>query len=212
MLSERYYTQILKIYLNEPRETVLEHMVLANKIDKLHRFKKTDLGTLKRVKDIIGIIKSLKYEIQSIVDFGSQRGALLFPLIDNFPDIEFTSVDISDEVASFLKKIENHNAYNMKFIKGDITTVISPIESNSADIVIASEILEHLEKPLDAIIEAKRIAKKYILITVPSKPDNNPEHIQFFQIDDMIKLLKKAGIENVNVHSNKTYNLFIVSI
>jgi hypothetical protein len=39
---------------------------------------------------------------------------------------------------------------------------------------------------LDNMIE---IAEKFLIITVPSRPDNNPEHVQFFSKQYMSELL-----------------------
>jgi hypothetical protein len=213
---QRYYYPLLQNYFDTDNDGVSKILESNKTIDKLHRFKRTDLGNLKRVKDIIGIIKSFQYDIKTIVDFGTQRGALLFPLIDNFPAIQYFSIDIDDDIYNFLEKLDtgklNDPSYHLQVIQGDITKQIINIENKSMDMVIASEILEHLTNPLDAIIEAVRIAKKYIIITVPSKPDNNPEHIQFFKIEDMLILLKKIGITRVNVRSDRTYDLFFVTL
>lgn len=41
---------------------------------------------------------------------------------------------------------------------------------DSFDLVIASEVLEHLEQPEKALDEILRISKKYILVSVPNEP------------------------------------------
>ena len=97
-------------------------------------------------------------------------------------------------------------------IKADITQPIKEIPNKSVDIVIASEILEHLNEPFKCILESVRIARKYIIITVPAKPDDNPQHIQYFRIKDMLQLLEKAGLKSVKVHPNANYNLFMISL
>lgn len=208
-MERKYYTNLLKVILKRDQ---LENVDLSS-INKLYRFKRNDLVLLPRVKEIIGILKSIQYDITSIVDFGTQRGALMFPLLDIFPAIQFTGVDISDDINQFMLPLTQYNPYfNFTMVQADITKPIHGIEDKSVDMVLASEILEHLENPLDAVLEAVRIAKKYIIITVPSKPDNNPEHIQYFKIDNMLSLLEKAALKNVVVHPNKNYNLFMVTL
>jgi SAM-dependent methyltransferase len=208
-IKQKYYYNLLNVLFNGKDIDI-------SQVNKLYRFKRNDLTLLPRVKEILGMIHCFQYDIDSIVDFGSQRGALLFPLIDNFPGIKITGVDLANDIETFLKPLEysstNENGYNFKFIKADITQQIKDIPDKSADIVIASEILEHLEEPIKAIKEAKRIAKQYIIITVPSKPDDNPEHIQYFKVEDMLKLLEINDLNSVNVHLNSNYNLFLVKI
>ena len=228
-IKVRYYFSLLVKYLNKysvrkigesdlefvyriinmtpnKENTPKEENILENKPSKIHLFKRTDLQTLPRVKEIIGIVRGLS--IETIVDFGSQRGALLFPLLDQFPNINFKGVDIDQDVFEMLSSI---NSEQFEMIKSDITKRINEIDDKSMDLVIISEVLEHLENPYLALCEASRISKKYLIITVPSKPDDNPEHIQFFKIDDMVNLIKKSGFNSVNVHSNRTYNLYFAS-
>lgn len=57
---------------------------------------------------------------------------------------------------------------SVEHIQGDITRM--PFCDHSFDIVICTEVLEHLEKPGAALKELKRVAKKFILITVPHEP------------------------------------------
>ena len=204
----KYYTKLLKVLLNTD-DITLEQL---KSVDKLYRFKQTDLQTLPRVKEIIGILKSLQYDISSIVDFGSQRGALLFPLLDLFPNLNFTAVDLDSNIIQFLKQLESNSEYNLKVIQADITKPIQGVSDKSVDVVLASEILEHLEYPEMAIKEAMRIAKQYIIITVPSKPDDNPEHIQYFTLEDIKKLFDEYNISSINIHPNAKYNLFMVTI
>jgi len=45
-----------------------------------------------------------------------------------------------------------------------------PFEDNSFDLVILSEVLEHLEDPSKALEEIKRVSKQYALISVPHEP------------------------------------------
>lgn len=44
-----------------------------------------------------------------------------------------------------------------------------PIKNNSFDCVLLPEIIEHLDDPKKAIAEARRVARKRVIITVPNK-------------------------------------------
>ena len=76
-----------------------------------------------------------------------------------------------------------------------------PFADNSFDIVLLSEILEHLEKPEIALREATRVAKLKVILTVPweavwrpeYKPFTNPEHIHYF--DPLMLQTLISGLE-----------------
>lgn len=69
-------------------------------------------------------------------------------------------------------------------------------EDNKYDLVVASEVLEHLEKPEKALNELLRVSKKYVFVSVSNEPiwrvlnlvrgkyikdfGNTPGHIQYW--------------------------------
>lgn len=57
---------------------------------RLHRFKRT--MDLSRVRKALGILRGL--QPTSLLDVGSGRGAFLWPLLDAFPDLPITAVDL----------------------------------------------------------------------------------------------------------------------
>lgn len=185
---------------------------LEKLIKKIHYFKKTDLTTLPRVVEIIKILKSLEYEIESLVDFGSQRGALLFPLMDKFPQFNFTGIDFDDEVKEFYQCLESLPNFN--FIQANLENLKPILEDKSVDIVIASEIFEHIQDYQKAIDEAFRIARKYIIVTVPNHPDDNPEHINYFTKEDLEKLFNRPekDVISCKITSGRIYNLVKIKL
>jgi hypothetical protein len=57
---------------------------------RLHRFKRT-MG-LARVQKVLGILKGI--QPRTLLDIGSGRGAFLWPLLDAFPTLPVTCVDL----------------------------------------------------------------------------------------------------------------------
>jgi len=83
---------------------------------------------------------------------------------------KLTSVDL-DRKAQYVAKA------SLKALKLDklVTLKIMNAErlqykDNSFDLVICSEVLEHLENPQKALRELIRVSKKYILVSVPNEP------------------------------------------
>ncbi len=66
-------------------------------------------------------------------------------------------------------------------------------------------VLEHIPDVEKAVVSAVRIAKKHVVVTVPSTPDNNPEHIHLLTRQRLTKLFRAAGctrlrFDGVNGH------------
>ena len=92
------------------------------------------------------------------------------------------------------------------------------------DLVMSSEVLEHLEDPEKAINEVKRVTKKYCVFSVPNEPwwrianmlrgaylrdfGNTPGHIQHWSKRSFKKFLKKH-FKNVKVKNSLLWNLAI---
>jgi ubiquinone/menaquinone biosynthesis C-methylase UbiE len=45
-----------------------------------------------------------------------------------------------------------------------------PYKNNSFDVILCTEVLEHLDDPKDAINELFRVSRKYVLLSVPNEP------------------------------------------
>jgi hypothetical protein len=74
-----------------------------------------------------------------------------------------------------------------------------PLPRTLFDVSTALEVLEHQHDPLPLAREAVRIAARFVIVTVPSKEDDNPEHIQLFTGESLNALLFKAGAQSVKI-------------
>ena len=171
---------------------------------KLYYFK--DKEDLPRVTIVLGFLKNI-YPT-SILDVGSGRGVFLFPLLREFPNTNITSIEILPNRLELLNTIRLGGIDNLEVHNQDLTNLT--FMDNSFDVVTILEVLEHIKEVKQAIKEAIRVSKRFIVITVPSKEDNNPEHIHLLTKDIFIKIFNEYGITNLKF-SGVNGHLFLVA-
>ncbi len=171
---------------------------------KLYYFKEKE--DLPRVSVVLGLLKNIYPN--TLLDIGSGRGVFLFPLLRELPNINVTSIDILERRVELLNNIKNGGVNNLNVLNDDITKM--DLADNSFDVVTLLEVLEHIPNVEKAIQNACRISKKFIVVTVPSKEDNNPEHIHLLTKEKLTKMFNNAGVTNLKF-SGVIGHLFLVA-
>jgi 2-polyprenyl-3-methyl-5-hydroxy-6-metoxy-1,4-benzoquinol methylase len=159
---------------------------------KLHYFKKTD-RELPRVNKVLGFLKGIYFE--SLLDVGSGRGVFLLPFLEEFPFVKVKSVDILDKRVQLLSDLASGGIENLSVEKADICE--QPYADNSVDVVTMLEVLEHIPNVQEAIAAAVKIAKSYVVLTVPSKEDDNPEHIHLLTKEKLSEYFGACGVKRL---------------
>ncbi len=144
-----------------------------------------------------------------IIDMGGAEGDLHNALVENTKS-KVISVDFQGEPD--IKQDLNHFPYKIK--------------TEIADTIVAGEVIEHLEKPLEFLKECRRILKNKgrLVLTTPnmiglqhivSRNDKwlnrNDPHINSWNIEMIAYLVKKAGFAILKKELLNTYwsrNLF----
>ena len=148
-------------------------------------------------KKLVSLIKSIQFK--EILDIGCGEGYTSNYLKEKL-NIPILGIDIGGEVINKAKKLHP----NVSFKAGSIYNLKQ--KNNSFDLVIATEVLEHLEFPDKGIEEAKRVSRKYCIFSVPYEPiwrvlnllrlayikdlGNSPGHIQHWNKSQFKKVLK----------------------
>jgi len=97
-----------------------------------------------------------------VLEAGCGIGAQTSILVQNSPQARFVSIDISQDSLNHAKKAVN--AENVMFRQADIFDL--PFEAESFDHIFVCFVLEHLQKPIDALVNLKKVLKKGGSITV----------------------------------------------
>ena len=177
---------------------------------KMHYFKvKEDLPRVQVVLSFLhGIVSA--GQCQSLLDVGSGRGVFLFPLLREFPNIEVTSLDILPHRVELLQCLHDGGINNLHPLQENICTWDAP--DKSYDVVTMLEVLEHIPDTEAVVRNAVRLAKNYIIVSVPSKPDNNPEHIHLFTNEDLKSLFLENGCGKVKFMSVTNHRVMIAKL
>lgn len=154
---------------------------------KLHRFKRT--MELPRVRAVLGALRGIAPS--SLLDIGTGRGVFLWPLLDAFPELSVTAVEPDPRRAGHLEAVRRGGIERLSVVTREATGL--PFADGAFDVVTALEVLEHQADPAPLAREAVRLAARFVLASVPSKPDDNPEHVQLFTGNTLTRLLQDAG-------------------
>ncbi|AGB19836.1 glycosyltransferase [Thermoanaerobacterium thermosaccharolyticum] len=106
---------------------------------------------------------------------------------------------IAIEIARY--KVWNYGLSDCFFTVEDANEIKLP--DSYFDTVVLAEVLEHVEKPEKVIREAIRLCKNNgkVLISVPNGYKiPSPDHINIFNIDLIVKLLKSLGVAENNIN------------
>lgn len=100
-----------------------------------------------------------------VLEAGCGVGAQTITLAQNSPDANFTAIDISENsLGEARKKIEAAGYKNVRFQQGDIFKL--PFKPKSFDHIFVCFVLEHLERPVEALCRLKSVLKDGGTITV----------------------------------------------
>lgn len=124
----------------------------------------SEIGHISRIARVFHLLKILnKIDFNSCLDIGGGEGYLSH-LIDKAFGVKGYNSDISHEACLRAKELFNTDS-------ATLNASALPFKDNSFDVVICSEVIEHLEFPVFAMKELLRVAKKYVLIsTVEIEP------------------------------------------
>ena len=137
-----------------------------------------------------------------ILEAGCGEGHFTAYIRESFPSSPINAFDISDDI---VKVACSFGLDNVDFHTGDIYHIEAG--TSSYRLICVSEVLEHIEKPAEALKELERVSGKYILVTVPNEPiwrllnmvrgaylkdfGNTPGHIQHWSKRQFIKMIRE---------------------
>lgn len=211
-LAGRYYLDLAAAYVrgqlpdaaDRPAEETFARGQAAGL--RLHKFKRSDV--LPRVRRVFGALR--QFAPASLLDVGSGRGVFLWPLLTEFPDLRVHALDVREDRVGELRAVARGGIDRLSAEVMDMTRATLP--ERSVDGVTLLEVLEHMPTPAEAVRHAGRIARRFVIVTVPSKPDDNPEHIHLFDRASLTGLFAQAGLPRVSIDYLHNHILAVATV
>ena len=151
-------------------------------------------------------------ESGTMLDVGCGEGRHIFGIMQNYPEMKCIGLDMDDdslikaeEGYEFFESISNAGA---EFLKGSAYSL--PFQNNSLDLIVCSEVLEHLHYYNDAVKEIHRVLKpggKFYASVPASWPEkicwalskdyqNQPGgHLRIFNQSKLVSEISEAGFK-----------------
>ena len=117
---------------------------------------------------------------ETVLDIGCGNGFLAFDVASQVEDVELTGIDMNETNILFAKSSYHHPG--LRFYLGNALT---DLPGKTFDVVILSNVLEHIEKRVEFLKDIKRIiSPNRLLLRVP-----------LFERDWRVPLMEELGID-----------------
>lgn len=173
---------------------------------RLHKFKAGP--PLPRVQKVLGILKSLAPV--DLLDVGSGRGTFLWPLMAAFPDLPVTAIDFNEQRASDLGAVRRGGLTRLTAVRMDAQRL--GFAPRAFDAVTLLEVLEHMPDPQAALTAAVQAARRCVILSVPSTPDDNPEHLHLFTPDQLLQMASEAGAARTTMEHVLNHRIAVLRV
>ncbi len=167
----------------------------------------------RKLKTVLNLIQ---FYPKKILDVGCASGWFLSNVSDEYPGATCFGIDVYEKGIQYGKKI--YPSLNFKVAKAEKI----PFKANEFDLVICTEVLEHVDDPKVVLNEIKRVLKKngqavieldsgsflfsatWLLWTRVQGKVWNDAHLHSFNVKKLENVIQACGF---TVVSKKTFNL-----
>jgi ubiquinone/menaquinone biosynthesis C-methylase UbiE len=150
-----------------------------------------------RLNFVREIVRAIPARRASVADLGCGSGVILSEILMIKPIWTGQGLDISDEAISYARRLAAHKrvAGRADFRAGNVTRL--PYADKSLNLIIASEVIEHMPEPELVVNEIARVLKPggQLILTMPLE-SHTPGHIHTLgSREDLRALCERAGLK-----------------
>ncbi len=143
---------------------------------------------------IKNIIRPLEFE--SVLDVGCGQGSFLEELQAEFPGIKPRGIDLSQSAV----KLARERVPSGRFIVMDITNAAL---DEKCDLVVCSEVLEHIPDDITALRNLRKMTGKYLLVSTPQgrmrKFEKQVGHVRNYGAGELVNKVESSGFTVLSV-------------
>ena len=157
---------------------------------------------------------------RTVLDAGCGEGFATAYLSERLPNVAFEGVDVSEGAVEYARQ---HHGAHAAYRVGSVYEL--PFDDDAFDLVLCSEVLEHLDQPEKAVAELKRVARQHVLMTVPLEPyfdrlnrvgrffgvGGDPGHVNFWTKEGWREFVGRH-FDRVRTDTKLIYNLALAEV
>ena len=155
----------------------------------------------------------------SVLDAGCGEGFVAEALAARLPGAALTAVDVDAGAVAFA---EAHGSGRVTYATASLDAL--PFADGAFDVVVCTEVLEHLSAPDRALAELRRVARRAVVVTVPFEPvfrtllavgmamgvSPDPGHVNFWTPAQWRRWLRAVD-PDARTATHSLYNVGVVS-
>jgi SAM-dependent methyltransferase len=142
---------------------------------------------------------------EAVLDVGCGEGVLTTEWAERLGDGRIVGIDLEDP--KLARQWASHNRQNLEF-RAEEATALS-FADDEFDMATAIEVLEHVPEPEATLSEMARVARRWLLVSVPREPlwrglnlargaywrslGNTPGHVNHWSKRSFVSLLERYG-------------------
>ena len=155
----------------------------------------------------------------SVLDAGCGEGFVAEALAARLPGVSIRAVDVDPAAVAFAaSRSRSSVSYGVASLDA------LPFADGAVDVVVCTEVLEHLAAPDRALAELRRVARVGVVVTVPREPvfrtllamgmatgvSPDPEHVNFWTPAQFARWLRLAD-PGARTATHSLYNVGVVA-
>ncbi len=134
----------------------------------------------------------------------------MWPMLEELESTPVTAIDASESRAKEIQIVADGGVTGLRACHMDARVI--EFADDEFDVVTMFEVLEHIADAEVAAREAVRVARRFVIASVPSKPDSNPHHVRLFSGETLEEMFLNAGAAGVNVSYVLNHTIAVVRI